>query len=636
MNRPTTALLAILGLLALLLLLPHCATPPAPDKDAARVNDAANPSASLGLSATGDLTETIYLPLVFHDWSHFADWGATGDLLGWAVSTAGDVNGDGYGDFIVGAPRYSNGETEEGAAFLYLGGPAGPAASPAWTGESDQPYSWFGYSSAAAGDVNGDGYGDVVVGAPRYDIVTGTVALTDTGQVFLYYGGPAGIVTSTVWTTHTAQDHARFGAAVSAAGDVNGDGFGDVIVTANGYDAEEMNEGAAFVYHGGPAGLTAAAAWIVHPTDQAYANFGRSASAAGDVNRDGYNDVVVGASWYDSGATDEDRDRGAAYVYHGGSAGLGSLPAWTVVGDRREAEFGIAVSTAGDVNGDGYSDVIVGAYKYTEDYEHPWREGAAFVYHGGAGGLGAAPVWSARGGEESSKFGSSLSTAGDMNGDGYADVIVGAYNYEDDHPQQGMVSVYYGGAEGLCDSYAWSQKGDQQGAGYGFAVSTAGDVDGDTCSDVIVGAPTYNGEELDEGAVFVHLGDGECDVIARPRQLRSDGFTPIAPLGLSDSASSVHLQLLAQPTQPISATKLQWQLAPLGIPITDTAAISGTSATWTAVTSNTVVLSQGVEGLAGTTVYRWRVRMLYWPGDEQSRWLYLPWNGPQEADFCTP
>ena len=643
MNRLPTVLLVIPGFLVLLLLPPHCATPPAPDtvawRDAARDNahrerDVANLFTSPGLSATDELTETIYLPLILHDWSHFADWGATGDLLGWAVATAGDVNGDGYADVIVGAPRYSNGETEEGAVFLYLGGPVGLAASPAWTGESDQSYAWFGYSIAAAGDADGDGYGDVIVGAPRYDIITSTATLTDTGQAFLYYGGPAGIVTSTVWTTHTAQAHARFGAAVAAAGDVNGDGFGDVIVTANGYDAEQTNEGAAFVYHGGPTGLTAA--WAVHPTDQAYANFGRSASTAGDVNRDGYSDVIVGASWYDSGATDDDRDRGAAYVYHGGAAGLSSTSAWTVVGDRREAEFGISVSTAGDVNGDGYSDAIVGAYKYTEDSEHPWREGAVFAYHGGVGGLDTAPAWSARSGQESSKFASSISTAGDMNGDGYADVIVGAYNYEDDQPQQGMALVYYGGAEGLSNSYAWSQKGNQQGAGYGFAVSTAGDVNGDTCSDIIVGAPTYNGEELDEGAVFVHLGDGECDAAARPRQLRSDGFTPIAPLGLSDSASAVHLQLIAQPTQPVTSTKLQWQLAPLGIPFTNVSAISGTGAAWTTVTTNTVVLSQTVETLTGGAIYRWRVRMLYWPGDEHSDWLYLPWNGPQEADFRTP
>ncbi|MEA3340920.1 MAG: integrin alpha, partial [Chloroflexota bacterium] len=313
MNRPPTALLVILSLLALLLLLAHCATPPAPDTadwraatrdNVRRERDVTNPPTSLALSATDELTETVYLPLTCRNWPPFADWGATGDLLGWAVSTAGDVNGDGYADIIVGAPRYSNGETEEGAALLYLGGPGGPAASPAWTGESDQPYAWFGYSIAAAGDVNGDGYGDVIVGAPRYDI-TGTVALTDAGQVFLYYGGPAGIVTSTVWITHAAQAHARFGSAVAAAGDVNGDGFGDVIVTANGYDAEETNEGAAFLYHGGPTGLDTTAAWAVHPTDQAYANFGRSASTAGDVNGDGYSDVIVGASWYDSGDTDD-------------------------------------------------------------------------------------------------------------------------------------------------------------------------------------------------------------------------------------------------------------------------------------------------------------------------------------------
>ena len=597
------------------------------------------------MSGTSLPSSNLIGPAAAPDWSAESD--QSGALLGWSTS-AGDVNGDGYADLVVGAPQYDHGETEEGVVFLYLGGPEGPADSPICTMESDQAYAWFGYAVSAAGDVNGDGYADLVVGAPRYDI-TGTVALTDTGQIFLYYGAPTGLVTSTLGLAHTDQAQARFGASVASAGDVNGDGYADVIVAANGYDAAERNEGAAFVYHGGLAGMETSPAWVAHPTGQAYANFGDSASTAGDVNGDGYSDVVIGAPWYDTSQDEEDRDKGAAYVYHGGPVGLNNAPAWLVTGNRREAKFGVAVSTAGDVNGDGYSDLIVGAYKYTEDYEHPWREGAAFAYHGSSEGLSSDASWSARGGQESAKYALSLSSAGDMNGDGYTDVVVGAPNYDGDHLREGAIFVYQGAEDGLTDAHAWSAAGDQEGAGIGFSTSAAGDVNGDGYGDLIVGAPAYNSGEMDEGAAFVYLGDGTGDLLgALPRQLRSADLSSIAPLGCSDSTNGVHLWLSAQLSATVSSVKLEWQLAPLGVPFTSTASnsgfISGTSPTWRDPLTSSVILSQTVDlegallegALLEGALYHWRLRVLYWPGDAHSRWLYLPWNGPQEADFRTP
>jgi hypothetical protein len=466
-------------------------------------------------------------------------------LLGFAVSAAGDVNGDGYGDVIVGAPKYDRGQTEEGVVFLYTGGPDGLDISPAWIGEGDQEWAGFGHVVAAAGDVNGDGYGDVIVGAPRYD-----GEHLDDGKAFVYHGGPGGLAAHPAWVAPPDGQgiaifgiSARFGVAVAAAGDVNGDGYGDVIVTANGYDAQETNEGAAFVYHGGPTGLDADPAWAVDPLDQAYANFGRSASTAGDVNGDGYSDVIVGAPWYDnpqSPADDEVYD-GTAFVYHGSPTGLNPDPAWTFADLFTNSEFGIAVSTAGDVNGDGYSDVIIGAYKYTEIlWVTPWREGAVFVYHGSAAGLTSSLAdWMAVGGQEHARFGISVSAAGDVNGDGYSDVIVGASNYTGDQTRAGAAYVYHGSATGLTTSAAdWSSGDNQERSGYGFSVSTAGDVNGDGCGDVIVGAPTYNDRWTDEGAAFIYLGNDGSGLPVRPVQLRTDSprrmrtlYRPGNPLG---------------------------------------------------------------------------------------------------------
>jgi hypothetical protein len=556
------------------------------------------------------------------------------------------VNGDGYADVLVGAPKYDRGQTEEGVVFLYVGGPDGPANSPAWIGEGEQDWAWFGQVAATAGDVNGDGYADVIVGAPRYD-----GEQLDDGKAFVYHGGPDGLPTSPVWVappegqgTAVFGVSARFGTAVSTAGDVNGDGYADVIVTANGYDAEETNEGAAFVYHGGPIGLDTEPAWTVHPTDQAYANFGRSASTAGDVNGDGYSDVIVGVPWYDnpeSSADDAVYD-GNAFVYHGSETGLNTDPAWAFEDLYTNSEFGIAVSTAGDVNGDGYSDVIIGAYKYTETpWVTPWREGAVFVYHGSSTGLTSSLAdWIAVGGQEQAKFGLSVSTAGDVNGDGYSDVIIGAPNFTDDQAQEGAAFVYYGGATGLAAGAAdWAMGSNQGRSGYGFSVSTAGDVNGDGYSDVIVGAPTYNDGTIDEGAAFVYLGNGGGGLPVRPNQLRTASDVPIAPLGRSNSASQVNIQLAARSPLGREPVALQWQIAPLGVPFTATTVISGTSPAWTDTLTTGVVLSQTVGGLTANTIYRWRVRMLYRSGNPlgqtASRWLYLPWNGSQEADFRT-
>ncbi len=165
----------------------------------------------------------------------------------------------------------------------------------------------------------------------------------------------------------------------SSAGDVNGDGYSDVIVGAYYYDNGQTDEGAAFIYHGSSSGLSTTAASQLE-SNQANAYFGTSVASAGDVNGDGYSDVIVGAYLYDNGQTDE----GAAFIYHGSSSGLSTTAASQLESNQASAYFGSSVSSAGDVNGDGYSDVIVGAYYYDNGQSN---EGAAFIYHGSSSGL---------------------------------------------------------------------------------------------------------------------------------------------------------------------------------------------------------------------------------------------------------
>jgi hypothetical protein len=144
-----------------------------------------------------------------------------------------------------------------------------------------------------------------------------------------------------------------------APGDVNGDGYDDVIVGAVGYDDGETDEGRVFVYYGSASGLPPAPDWTAE-SDQAGAGFA-SVSRAGDVNGDGYGDVIIGASAYDNGQTDE----GRVYVYHGSASGLSTTPDEIAESNQDQAFFGFSVGTAGDVNGDGYDDVVVGAPYYT-------------------------------------------------------------------------------------------------------------------------------------------------------------------------------------------------------------------------------------------------------------------------------
>ncbi len=298
-------------------------------------------------------------PVTIDPLSTTANWTAESDQadagFGFSISTAGDVNGDGYSDVIIGAPLYDNGQTGEGRAFVYHGSASGLSASANWTTESDQAGACFGYSVSTAGDVNGDGYSDVIVGAPQYDN-----GQTNEGRTYVYYGSSSGLSTSANWTAESNQVSAYFGNCVSTAGDVNGDGYSDVIVGAPQYDNGQTNEGRAYVYYGSSSGLSSSANWTAE-SDLADALFGNSVSTAGDVNGDGYSDVIVGAYAY----TNDQVGEGRAYVYHGSSSGLSASANWTAESDLADALFGNSVSSAGDVNGDGYSDVIVGAFVIT-------------------------------------------------------------------------------------------------------------------------------------------------------------------------------------------------------------------------------------------------------------------------------
>jgi MYXO-CTERM domain-containing protein len=417
-----------------------------------------------------------------------------GSYFGFSVASAGDVNSDGYDDVIVGALNYAINQASEGGAFIYHGSAGGLITPPARTLLGGQESASFGQAVSGAGDTNNDGYDDVIIGADRYN--GGQV---EEGGVFVFRGSAAGIGASHDQLLEVNQTSAHFGYSLSRAGNVNGDAYDDVIIGAYLYNGGLAGEGRAFLFTGSGAGLVQNA-WVAEG-NQANANFGISVAGVGDVNNDGKDDVLIGAPAYDGGLTDE----GRVYLYAGSASGLDATAYWTIDGEQTGAGMGLGVGGGGDVNGDGYADILVGAYKYDNA---PNDEGRAFAFYGSEAGPGALlGIWTSESDQSGTPlFGLSVAGAGDVNNDGYDDVIIGAYQYDSGENNEGKVFGYYGSKKGLSNVVSWSAEVNQDTANLGISVAGAGDVNNDGYDDVILGARLYDGSAVDVGAALVYKG----------------------------------------------------------------------------------------------------------------------------------
>ena len=382
---------------------------------------------------------------------------AVNNNFGSSVSSAGDVNADGYSDIVIGARNSS----VTGKAYIYYGGlSADNIADVTMTGEGS---SFFGASVSSAGDVNGDGYSDVIISAYLYN--------SSTGRVYIFYGGsPMNNTADVIMTGESVNNY--FGSCVSSAGDVNADGFSDVIVGARGFNS---SDGKVYVYYGGESmNNTADRTFSGNAVSGEY--FGSSVSSAGDVNGDGYSDMIVGAYAHNSYT-------GRATLYYGGSNAKLEFS-----GISADDFFGISVSSAGDINADGYSDIVIGAHGTASD------AGRAYIFLGGVFMNNTADVVIT--GNDGFAFGRSVSTAGDINADGYSDVIIGSVDV-------GRTDIFLGGENMDNISDVSMTREFSAYDGFGYSVSSAGDINGDGYSDVIVGAEEYGSVT---GRVYLYKG----------------------------------------------------------------------------------------------------------------------------------
>ncbi len=370
---------------------------------------------------------------------------AADDKAGYAVSGAGDVDADGFGDLLIGAIGDDTGGSTAGASYLVYGPVttdlALSAADAKVRGASSNDN--MGYSLAMAGDLNDDGMDDVLL--PAYQADHGG---TSSGAVYIVYGDLSGSLAATSadgrLVGEVTYDFA--GWSIDGGVDVDGDGIPDIAVGANGEDTGGTSAGAAYLVFGPASGTLDLSSADAKITGEAASDYlGTSVALAGDVNDDGYGDYFAGAYGYDVGTASE---LGAVYLFHGpltGTVDAGTAD-YTLTGESSGDRAGYAVSSGGDVDKDGFDDLLVGAYRY--DDGSVYDVGAAYLLLGPLTGSSDLSVAQARliGESTGDYVGADVSPGGDVNGDGFADLLLGAWKNDDGGSDAGMGYLMFGGA----------------------------------------------------------------------------------------------------------------------------------------------------------------------------------------------
>ena len=391
------------------------------------------PASPLPASSAAPFSRRYYWRVQACSGNACGEWSLTRSfVVGQDLTLNRDINGDGYPDFVVGAPNSSQVKERGGQALVFLGGPTLPFR-PALVLNGEVPGDQLGYAVAMAGDVNGDGYGDYLVRAVGVSDVG-----PQNGRIMLFFGGPN--LKSQPDIVFPAQGMDLDGAtsgSVAGCGDLNGDGYDDIAFNAFDVAADGtlILPDRVEIHFGGP-DMASSAPLVLYgesppPASSSdpfidYDGFGSSISQAGDVNGDGYPDLIVGARTLPS--ADSLTVGGKVRIYLGGP-GMDAAP--DVVLEMAKVSnpgldsvlFGASVAGLGDVNGDGFADVAVGAPGFDINYRSAPSISRVYVYFGGSASH-TSPDLVLQGDQGTEEFGTWVVPAGDVNHDGYADFAV--------------------------------------------------------------------------------------------------------------------------------------------------------------------------------------------------------------------
>ena len=405
-----------------------------------------------------------------------------------------DFNGDGRADFAAGTITF-----EDEQVNVFYGGPNGFSDTPDQVLASPDPTQFLTFGTpASAGDVNNDGFGDLIVGANN---------ALGTGAAHVYFGGPDGLSSTPDQTLNGADadpSSVAFGFQVASAKDVDLDGYDDVLVSAIATTVTETQDGAVYLYRGGPGGLETTPSATLLGAGGFLDNFGTSMIST-YLNADPYPDFVIGeARFFSFGGS----SRGRVHVFLGGPSGPAATADVVIEGPSGPAlGFGLSVANVGDLNLDGRGDFAVGEPLLND------ATGRAYVYLGTSTGVDVTPglQLEAPEGNTGGFFGWDLAGGGDVDRNGFADLVVGETDAQD---LRGEAHLYYGplwpvrafGQDNpvVVTSPDQTIMGTHTEAGFfGQDIAFVGDADGNRSDELLIGA--LAADDFD-GRVYVFEG----------------------------------------------------------------------------------------------------------------------------------